>query len=148
MENNITQTPSWLLIRASIPAKLAFAKTAEQFDLTFMQLLTLCLVESCQAESTGKKPAMHTITTVLGCDASNVTGLVDKLVSLGFLERRESPYDRRAKIIKLTDKGERVRSSALRIFDEGSFFNNLSPHEIDTLSRLLDKMLQAEHVNS
>src|SRR5688500_15415390 len=126
MENRIEQSPAWLLMRASIPAKLAFANVAELFGLTYMQLLTLCLVDSCK-----EGPAMQGITTILGCDASNVTVLVDKLVSQGFLERRESPYDRRAKIITLTAKGKRARQNALHAFSKIDLFGGLTSEEMD-----------------
>ncbi len=135
MENHFEQNPAWLLIRHSIPAKLAFAKTAEQFGLTYMQLLTLCLVASCK-----EGPAMQGVTATLGCDASNVTGLVDKLVAQGFLERSESPHDRRTKIVKLTSKGVQTRSDALQKFAQTTIFSELTTEEIDTLARILSKL--------
>lgn len=135
METNTEQNPAWLLIRYSIPAKLAFAKTAELFGLTYMQLLTLCLVASCK-----EGPAMQGVTATLGCDASNVTGLVDKLVTQGFLERSESPHDRRTKIVKLTSKGEQTRRAALHEFAQTNIFNDLTPEELDTLTHILGKL--------
>lgn len=135
MDNYTEQNPVWVLIRSSIPAKLAFAKAAEHFGLTHMQLLTLCLVDSHK-----EGPAMQAITTTLGCDASNVTGLVDKLVNLEFLERSESPNDRRAKVIKLTKKGERTRTNALHKLAQNDIFNSLTSKELDTLVHLLSKL--------
>ncbi len=135
MENPAEQSPAWLLIRYSIPAKLAFAKTAEQFGLTYMQLLTLCLVASCK-----EGPAMQGVTATLGCDASNVTGLVDKLVIQGFLKRSESPHDRRAKVVTLTSKGEKTRLDALQEFARTDIFNDLTPEELATLTRILGKL--------
>ena len=135
MENSTEQNLVWVLIRSSIPAKLVFAKTAEHFGLTHMQLLTLCLVNSHK-----EGPAMQAITTTLGCDASNVTGLVDKLVNQGFLERSESLHDRRAKVIKLTKKGEQTRSNALYELAQSDIFNNLTPKELNTLIDLLGKL--------
>lgn len=135
MENRIEQSPAWLLIRSSIPAKLAFANVAELFGLTYMQLLTLCLVDSCK-----EGPAMQGLTAILGCDASNVTGHVDKLVGQGFLQRSESPHDRRAKIITLTLKGEQARGNALHAFSKIGLFDGLTSEEIDTLSHILSKL--------
>lgn len=139
MEKNPELNPSWLLIRAFIPAKIRFAKIADQSGLTFMQLMTLCLVEP-----SGKGSTMHTLIDTLGCDASNVTVLVEKLVGQGFLERRESPDDRRVKIIYPTVKGKRARTKALRTFASEDIFGNLNPHEADMLGYLLAKALKAD----
>ncbi len=40
--------------------------------------------------------------------------LVDKLVHSGFITREEDPHDRRAKLLKLSDKGEELLSRELR----------------------------------
>ena len=49
----------------------------------------------------------------LGCDASNVTNLVDRLEARGLIERRPDPADRRIKNIALTDAGTRLREDVL-----------------------------------
>lgn len=135
MKNDTNQNPAWLLILSFFPAKLAFSQVAERFNLTFMQLLTLCLVESYK-----EGPVMQGITATLGCDASNVTGFVDKLVHLGFLERSESPYDRRAKIIRLTYKGVQAQQEALHSFDKSDFMRILTDEERATLVQILQKL--------
>jgi len=57
---------------------------------------------------------MRTLAETLSCDASNVTGLVDRLEERGLVERRPSPEDRRVKVLRLTPAGERLRGSLLR----------------------------------
>src|SRR5262245_45828037 len=47
------------------------------------------------------------------CDASNVTGIVDKLEERGLVERRDSPEDRRVKLIALTAAGEDMRAAVV-----------------------------------
>jgi MarR family transcriptional regulator, organic hydroperoxide resistance regulator len=42
------------------------------------------------------------------CDASNATGLVDRLETRGLAERRVSDNDRRAKVVRLTPAGARM----------------------------------------
>ena len=46
----------------------------------------------------------------LYCDASNVTGMADRLSERGLLERRLDPKDRRVRLLALTPKGRRVRA--------------------------------------
>ncbi len=46
----------------------------------------------------------------LFCDASNVTGMADRLSERGLLERRLDPSDRRVRLLALTPKGRRLRT--------------------------------------
>ena len=45
----------------------------------------------------------------LACDASNVTGIVDRLEARGLLERQPDEADRRLKVIALTPRGAAIR---------------------------------------
>jgi DNA-binding MarR family transcriptional regulator len=77
----------------------------------------------------------------LHCDASNVTGLVDRLESRGLVERRVRPADRRVKELVLTDDGRRVRRRVIGIADQLSGFG-LSDDEQEALIRLLGKAVE------
>ncbi|GAA3216359.1 MarR family transcriptional regulator [Actinocorallia longicatena] len=71
---------------------------------------------------------MRVIADRLFCDASNVTGLVDRLETRGLVVRAPDPGDRRVKLVSLTPAGlalcERIRSdqhglfAALAVLDE------------------------------
>jgi DNA-binding MarR family transcriptional regulator len=52
---------------------------------------------------------MSEIATVLHCDNSNVTGIVDGLEEKGLVTRQSSQTDRRVKLIALTAEGRRLR---------------------------------------
>jgi DNA-binding MarR family transcriptional regulator len=52
---------------------------------------------------------MSGLAGALMCDASNVTGLVDRLEDRGLVERQSAPHDRRIKMLALTPAGARVR---------------------------------------
>jgi MarR family transcriptional regulator, organic hydroperoxide resistance regulator len=56
---------------------------------------------------------MHQLAAELGCDNSNVTGLVDRLEARGLVARRESPTDRRVRHIVLTAAGRKLRERLL-----------------------------------
>ena len=49
----------------------------------------------------------------LGCDSSNVTGLVDRLEARGLVARQPSIEDRRVKHVVLTHEGEELREQML-----------------------------------
>src|SRR3989442_15998603 len=54
----------------------------------------------------------------LFCDASNVTGIADRLEAKGYVERRAGEDDRRVKVLALTAKGMELRRRGLRIMAE------------------------------
>jgi DNA-binding MarR family transcriptional regulator len=71
----------------------------------------------------------------------NVTGLAERLVEQGLLDRRASPNDRRAQIVSLTAEGRRVFRTMARTHEDwiAEIFAGLDAAEIDTLMNLLAK---------
>jgi DNA-binding MarR family transcriptional regulator len=69
------------------------------------------------------------------CDASNVTGVVDRLEERGFAQRRPSETDRRMKCVVLTPAGKRLRRKIDDRFNE-------SPPAIAALSDADKRALQ------
>jgi DNA-binding MarR family transcriptional regulator len=82
--------------RARMPA------IAAEFELSPMQVQLLRLVEPDRPMPMGKAACG------LGCDASNITGIVDRLEARGLIERRPGA-DRRVKALVITRDGARVR---------------------------------------
>jgi DNA-binding MarR family transcriptional regulator len=54
--------------------------------------------------------AMSTLAEALACDASNVTGIVDKLETRGLIARRGADHDRRIKTLVVTERGCALRN--------------------------------------
>ena len=71
----------------------------------------------------------------------NVTGLAERLVEQGLLDRRASPTDRRAQLVSLTAEGRRAFRAMARTHEDwiADIFAGLAPDDIDTLMRLLAK---------
>jgi DNA-binding MarR family transcriptional regulator len=71
----------------------------------------------------------------------NVTGLAERLVEQGVLDRRASPTDRRAQIVSLTADGRRVFRTMARTHEDwiAEIFSGLDAGEIETLMALLAK---------
>ena len=84
------------------------------------------------------------------CDASNITGLVDKLESRGLIERTTSRMDRRVKIVAVTKAGAELRAKLLeRVAEPPTFIAALSPSEQKTLRDILLKAIQGrEHAGA
>jgi DNA-binding MarR family transcriptional regulator len=80
---------------------------AAEFDLSPMQAFALRLVEP------GKPLPMSDLAGALHCDASNVTGIVDRLEARGLIVRRGADHDRRVKMLVVTEKGAGLRERLL-----------------------------------
>lgn len=100
----------WSLFFQFIKAKKQ--TSLAEFDLTQAQAQLLMSLDP------ERPSAMNELANVLGCDASNVTGLVDRLEERGFLERRPSAEDRRVKMIAMTTSGDKQRRKLNDIWHE------------------------------
>jgi DNA-binding MarR family transcriptional regulator len=69
----------------------------------------------------------------------NVTGLVDRLLEQGLINRRPSPTDRRAQIVSLTPAGRRFFRTMARANGDwiADMFADVTSEEMATLMRLL-----------
>ncbi|MCR5355891.1 MAG: MarR family transcriptional regulator [Lachnospiraceae bacterium] len=78
-----------------------------------------------------------------GINASSTSEVVSRLEDDGYLIRTIDESDRRATVLKLTEMGavraEEIRAEREEFLDE--FFSKLSEKEKQTLSDLLDKLL-------
>lgn len=123
-------TRLWFAQRGHLPA------LAAEFDLSPVQVHVLYLIEP------GQPVPMGRLAETMACDASNVTGLVDRLESRGLIERRPSPEDRRVKVLALTSSGTRVRTKLQRRMAAApEQFKRLSPEEQRALARILERLL-------
>jgi MarR family transcriptional regulator, organic hydroperoxide resistance regulator len=94
-----------LLHELFMSQKGRFIAIAQEFDLTPIQMGA---VRNLDPE---RPVPMSQLAGTLHCDASNVTGIVDRLESRGLVERRSAHRDRRVKMLALTDEGARVREA-------------------------------------
>lgn len=74
------------------------------FDLTMSQVKTLILVYTSEAGCL----RMGQLASALGVALSSATGIVDRLVEQGLLQRHEDPEDRRSVVVRLTDRGREM----------------------------------------
>ena len=74
-----------------------------EFDLTPAQGHALRSLDPA------KPVPMSTLAEALVCDASNVTGIVDKLELRGLIARQGADHDRRVKQLAVTERGRSIR---------------------------------------
>ncbi|HZD69547.1 MAG TPA: MarR family transcriptional regulator [Actinomycetes bacterium] len=87
---------------------------------------------------------MRDLAAGLRCDASNITGIVDRLEARGLVERRSAPGDRRVRALVVTAKGAVLRARLVeRLYQVPPAIAGLSPAEQRMLLELLQRLLTA-----
>lgn len=121
------------LIQLAEASKAAFARAVGERGLTAQQARALFFLE---------QPApMRALAQHLACDASNVTGIADRLEAQGLAERVPGS-DRRVTMLQLTDHGQRVREElGAHVVGAPAPSDRLTVAERRQLTALLDKML-------
>ena len=90
----------------------------------------------------GRPLPMGRLAGMLGCHASNVTGLVDRLEARGVVQRRPSADDRRIKVLALTPEGSRLRAQMLRRMTTGARpISRLTVGQQRTLVKILEVLV-------
>jgi len=90
-----------LLFRLTGDLRQLFSERSADLDLTFSQAMALHELD--------QPLLMRELPQRLCCDASNVTGIVDRLEARGLVERQLVPVDRRVRHLVLTDAGRTLR---------------------------------------
>jgi len=125
-----------LLMKFFFAQRAHLPSSGARFDLSPIQCHVLHLLEP-------RRPLpMSRLAGTLSCDASNVTGLVDRMESRGLVRRRSSPEDRRVKVLQLTATGARLRTQLLRQMTGGSLpLSRLSLDQQRTLVKILEALV-------
>jgi MarR family transcriptional regulator, organic hydroperoxide resistance regulator len=122
----------WELLFDLLMAERArFPAIAAEFDLSPTQVHVLRL--------------LGRLAGGLGCDASNITGVVDRLEARGLVERRAGERDRRVKVLVVTERGLDLRRRLLvRMSEPPEPIQRLSPADQRALSAILRRALMVD----
>ncbi|MFJ2769010.1 MarR family winged helix-turn-helix transcriptional regulator [Streptomyces sp. NPDC087300] len=85
-------------------------------------------------------PTVRKLAVKLRCDASYVTGLVDRLEERKLMKRQVDPDDRRVKMLTLTAAGRRMHTKVARTMDTAPALEALTDEEKTRLGALLEKV--------
>lgn len=125
-----------LLVKFFFSQRADLPTLASAFELSTAQCHVLHLMEPGQPMPMGK------LAGALACDASNVTGLVDRLESRGLVSRHADASDGRVKVLKLTPAGARLRSTVIeRMIKPPARLDRLSAEEQQALVKILKHLL-------
>lgn len=126
-----------LLTRLFFAQRGHLPNLASELELSPVQCHVLHLMKPDQPIPMGR------LAETLACDASNVTGLVDRLESRGLIARRTSADDRRVKVLVLTPTGSRLRAQLhRRMAAPPDPFQRLSETDQRTLVKILERLLE------
>src|ERR1700724_915320 len=126
-----------LLVQLFFTQRAHLPPLAAELELSPAQCHVLHLIEP------GRPVPVGRIAETLACDASNVTGLVDRLESRGLVRRRPSASGRRVKVLGFTPTGSRLRALLLdRMTTPPAALERLSVQEQRALVRILTRLLE------
>jgi len=117
--------------------KRAVQALAKEHALTPQQTATLWNL------APGQGLAMSALAELLMCDASNVTGIVDKLEARGLAQRAQAE-DRRVKVLTLTPAGEALRAELrARMLEPPAYILKLTRDDQRALRDILRRAIDA-----
>lgn len=128
-----------LLVRLSFTHRASLPPLAAELELSPAQCHLLNVIDPAQPMP------MKQLADALACDASNVTGLVDRLEARGLVCRQASSEDRRVKVLSLTPLGVRIRTVLVeRMTSPPPTIGRLSEAEQRSLAKILRRLMGEE----
>jgi DNA-binding MarR family transcriptional regulator len=109
-----------------------FTELAAQYGLSAVQAKLLLQLPADGAAT------MRGLAAQMQYDASNLTGVVDRLEAMGAVRRQPHPQDRRVKRVELTSEGRRLREAFWeKLTSRSGPLGRLSARELTNLRTLL-----------
>lgn len=109
---------------------------SDEFELTPAQAMALKNLEPQEPIT------MSALATHLLCDASNITGIVDKLEARGLIIRRADEHDRRVKMLVVTEEGAKFRRRFIdRLHEPPPAFRGLASGDHQKLQAIVSSLL-------
>jgi MarR family transcriptional regulator, organic hydroperoxide resistance regulator len=120
----------WVEMQGRLQAH--FAALAAEHALSAIQAKVLIQLEPSGAVT------MRALSERVQYDPSNLTSVIDRLESLGAVERQPDPRDRRVKRLLLTEQGLRLRDQFWRrLVSEAGPLGRLSAEDLTQLHQIL-----------
>ena len=114
------------------------SKELKEFEITEPQFNVLRILKGTKGEPISVLKILENMVQ----RSSNVTRIIDKLLSKGYVERKECPVNRRKMDITITDSGLEI----LKLLDKKvialhqSLMENLDEEELEILKNLIMKL--------
>lgn len=130
---NIEKSVGFLLSKAYQRGWALFKEELDHFDMTPPQFALLAFLWQ-QDDLTQVE-----LSEISQVDRTTLGGLIDRLEKIGLVERRPHPQDRRAHLIRLTNKGKEMQAPLTEIAERVAvkFTSNLNQKDVKELVRML-----------
>lgn len=139
MSDSLPRDVYWLLRSTSSRLKDEFRRKIEDFGITWPQYHALYHIgdEGIPANELAKE---------LQCNASNMTGIIDRMSENGWVYREHSEEDRRVWLVKMTEEGAKLRATIFPQHKKNieKRMGVLSEEELNLLKQLLAKLRDEE----
>jgi MarR family transcriptional regulator, lower aerobic nicotinate degradation pathway regulator len=124
------------LVQVSFAVIAVLSRVAAEQDLSLTQLRMLGILRD-------REPTMAELATYLGLERSTVSGLIDRAVQRGLVQKNTHPADGRSVRVSLTPQARRLESGILADIGELTvpLTGRLSASEQKRLTDLLAKVL-------
>ncbi|MFC5652348.1 MarR family winged helix-turn-helix transcriptional regulator [Paenibacillus solisilvae] len=108
------------------------------YGLSYTQFKVLFKLHSCGSLKVSE------LAESLGLTSGAITGISDKMIAEGYVERSRAEDDRRVVYIEITSKGEQMLDRVLNDQKDTmtAFFDRLPAEDIQHLKRIFAKMLE------
>lgn len=139
--STVSEMPGHLIRRFQQAAVAIFHREvgALGYDLTPVQYAALGQVSD--------RPGIDqaTLAGLIAYDRATITGVVDRLVQKGLLSREVSEKDRRARVLRLTDRGRQILQEVTPAVEaaQAVILQGLDQAEVGEFMRLLNKATAA-----
>ena len=125
----------FLLYGASNAVIRSYRPLLEKLDLTYPQYLVMTVLWEADGVS------VKDIGARLHLNSGTLTPLLKRLEAKGFIERKRSEHDERARVLKLTEVGIALKTRALAIPSEMRCKLKLDLDELALLMQLCEKLV-------
>ena len=124
------------LVQVSFAVIAVLSRVAAEQDLSLTQLRVLGILRD-------RQPTMAELASYLGLERSTVSGLIDRAVQRGLVQKDADPTDGRSVRVSLTERARRLESRMIAEIGElmASLIDRLNTSERKRLTDLLAKVL-------
>ena len=124
------------LVQVSFAVIAVLSRVAAEQDLSLTQLRVLGILRD-------RQPSMAELASYLGLERSTVSGLIDRAVQRGLVQKDADPRDGRSVRVSLTERARRLESRMIAEIGElmAPLTDRLNTSERKRLTDLLAKVL-------
>jgi MarR family transcriptional regulator, lower aerobic nicotinate degradation pathway regulator len=124
------------LVQVSFAVIAVLSRVAAEQDLSLTQLRVLGILRD-------RQPSMAELASYLGLERSTVSGLIDRAVQRGLVQKDADPTDGRSVRVSLTERARRLESRMIAEIGElmAPLTDRLNTSERKRLTDLLAKVL-------